>query len=163
VIIDAQNNPRGTRIFGPVARELRDGGFMKIVSLAPGGALVAGMKLRTDDRSSSSRARTRARRARSSASTGQGPRLRRRCQHGQAPSAPEPRPAQRSGRRDRARGAGPRLQRRAAGSQDTSRRAWARAARSRGTRCAWPSARARRSTEDMARLKDTTTTTSAPR
>jgi hypothetical protein len=32
VIIDAQNNPRGTRIFGPVARELRDGGFMKIVS-----------------------------------------------------------------------------------------------------------------------------------
>ena len=35
VIIDAQNNPRGTRIFGPVARELRDGGFMRIVSLAP--------------------------------------------------------------------------------------------------------------------------------
>lgn len=35
VIIDAQNNPRGTRIFGPVARELRDGGYMKIVSLAP--------------------------------------------------------------------------------------------------------------------------------
>ena len=35
VIIDAQNNPRGTRIFGPVARELREGGFMKIVSLAP--------------------------------------------------------------------------------------------------------------------------------
>ena len=35
VIIDAANNPRGTRIFGPVARELRDGGFMKIVSLAP--------------------------------------------------------------------------------------------------------------------------------
>ena len=35
VIIDAQNTPRGTRIFGPVARELRDGGFMKIVSLAP--------------------------------------------------------------------------------------------------------------------------------
>jgi large subunit ribosomal protein L14 len=29
------NNPRGTRIFGPVARELRDAGFMKIVSLAP--------------------------------------------------------------------------------------------------------------------------------
>jgi large subunit ribosomal protein L14 len=29
------NNPRGTRIFGPVARELRDKGFMKIVSLAP--------------------------------------------------------------------------------------------------------------------------------
>lgn len=35
VIIDAQNTPRGTRIFGPVARELRDGGFMRIVSLAP--------------------------------------------------------------------------------------------------------------------------------
>ncbi|QHI68245.1 50S ribosomal protein L14 [Tichowtungia aerotolerans] len=35
VIIDANNNPRGTRIFGPVARELRDGNFMKVVSLAP--------------------------------------------------------------------------------------------------------------------------------
>ncbi len=35
VIIDAGNNPVGKRIFGPVARELRDGGFMKIVSLAP--------------------------------------------------------------------------------------------------------------------------------
>ena len=35
VIIDAGRNPRGTRIFGPVARELRDGGFMRIVSLAP--------------------------------------------------------------------------------------------------------------------------------
>jgi large subunit ribosomal protein L14 len=35
VIIDTQNNPRGTRIFGPVARELRDRNFMKIVSLAP--------------------------------------------------------------------------------------------------------------------------------
>lgn len=35
VIIDAQMNPRGTRIFGPVARELRDKNFMKIVSLAP--------------------------------------------------------------------------------------------------------------------------------
>jgi large subunit ribosomal protein L14 len=35
VILDATNNPRGTRIFGPVARELRDGGFMRIVSLAP--------------------------------------------------------------------------------------------------------------------------------
>ena len=34
-IIDAQGNPRGTRIFGPVARELRDKQFMKIVSLAP--------------------------------------------------------------------------------------------------------------------------------
>lgn len=35
VIIDDQNNPRGTRIFGPVARELRDKNYMKIVSLAP--------------------------------------------------------------------------------------------------------------------------------
>jgi len=35
VIIDANNNPRGTRIFGPVARELREKNFMKIVSLAP--------------------------------------------------------------------------------------------------------------------------------
>jgi len=35
VIIDTQNNPRGTRIFGPVARELRDRSFMKIISLAP--------------------------------------------------------------------------------------------------------------------------------
>ena len=35
VIIDAANNPRGTRIFGPVARELRERNFMKIVSLAP--------------------------------------------------------------------------------------------------------------------------------
>jgi large subunit ribosomal protein L14 len=35
VIIDTGNNPRGTRIFGPVARELRDRNFMKIVSLAP--------------------------------------------------------------------------------------------------------------------------------
>ena len=36
VIIRDDKTPRGTRIFGPVARELRDGGFMKIVSLAPG-------------------------------------------------------------------------------------------------------------------------------
>ncbi|NLI70573.1 MAG: 50S ribosomal protein L14 [Firmicutes bacterium] len=35
VIINEQNNPRGTRIFGPVARELREKDFMKIVSLAP--------------------------------------------------------------------------------------------------------------------------------
>jgi large subunit ribosomal protein L14 len=35
VIIDKDNNPRGTRIFGPVARELREKSFMKIVSLAP--------------------------------------------------------------------------------------------------------------------------------
>jgi large subunit ribosomal protein L14 len=35
VLLDAQNNPRGTRIFGPVARELRERNFMKIVSLAP--------------------------------------------------------------------------------------------------------------------------------
>jgi large subunit ribosomal protein L14 len=35
VLITPQNNPRGTRIFGPVARELRERNFMKIVSLAP--------------------------------------------------------------------------------------------------------------------------------
>ncbi len=35
VIIDDSNNPRGTRIFGPVARELREKDFMKIISLAP--------------------------------------------------------------------------------------------------------------------------------
>jgi large subunit ribosomal protein L14 len=35
VLINLQNNPRGTRIFGPVARELRERQFMKIVSLAP--------------------------------------------------------------------------------------------------------------------------------
>ncbi|HEX6122402.1 MAG TPA: 50S ribosomal protein L14 [Ktedonobacterales bacterium] len=35
VIISAGNNPRGTRIFGPVARELRERNFMKIISLAP--------------------------------------------------------------------------------------------------------------------------------
>jgi len=35
VIINDQNNPRGTRIFGPVARELREKEFMKIISLAP--------------------------------------------------------------------------------------------------------------------------------
>ena len=35
VIIDAGRNPRGTRIFGPVARELREKNFMRIVSLAP--------------------------------------------------------------------------------------------------------------------------------
>src|SRR4030042_2135763 len=35
VIITEQNNPKGTRIFGPVARELRDRNFTKIISLAP--------------------------------------------------------------------------------------------------------------------------------
>ncbi|MDB9741693.1 50S ribosomal protein L14, partial [Akkermansiaceae bacterium] len=35
VIIDKDKNPKGTRIFGPVARELREKQFMKIVSLAP--------------------------------------------------------------------------------------------------------------------------------
>ena len=35
VIINKDGNPRGTRVFGPVARELRDKNFMKIVSLAP--------------------------------------------------------------------------------------------------------------------------------
>ena len=35
VIISKENNPRGTRIFGPVARELREKAFMRIISLAP--------------------------------------------------------------------------------------------------------------------------------
>jgi large subunit ribosomal protein L14 len=35
VLINDQRNPRGTRVFGPVARELRDKKFMKIISLAP--------------------------------------------------------------------------------------------------------------------------------
>jgi len=35
VIIDKEKNPRGTRIFGPVGRELRERGFMKIISLSP--------------------------------------------------------------------------------------------------------------------------------
>ena len=35
VIVDTNNEPRGTRIFGPIARELRDKGFTKIISLAP--------------------------------------------------------------------------------------------------------------------------------
>ncbi len=35
VFIDTQQNPRGTRVFGPVARELRDKNFSKIISLAP--------------------------------------------------------------------------------------------------------------------------------
>lgn len=35
VVIDKEGNPRGTRVFGPVARELRGKNFMKIVSLAP--------------------------------------------------------------------------------------------------------------------------------
>jgi large subunit ribosomal protein L14 len=35
VLLDAQGEPRGTRIFGPVARELRERQFMKIISLAP--------------------------------------------------------------------------------------------------------------------------------
>jgi large subunit ribosomal protein L14 len=35
VFIDPQNNPRGTRVFGPVAKELREKNFTKIISLAP--------------------------------------------------------------------------------------------------------------------------------
>jgi len=35
VILDQEKNPRGTRIFGPVGRELREAGFMRIVSLSP--------------------------------------------------------------------------------------------------------------------------------
>ena len=53
VIIKDDLNPRGTRIFGPVARELRDKKFMKIVSLAPdffyGGGRMAPSKIKKDD------------------------------------------------------------------------------------------------------------------
>ncbi|MDP6532685.1 MAG: 50S ribosomal protein L14 [Candidatus Marinimicrobia bacterium] len=35
VLLNSAGDPRGTRIFGPVARELRDGGYMRIVSMAP--------------------------------------------------------------------------------------------------------------------------------
>jgi large subunit ribosomal protein L14 len=35
VLLNAAGEPRGTRIFGPVARELRDGGYMRIISMAP--------------------------------------------------------------------------------------------------------------------------------
>ena len=35
IILDSQKQPRGTRIFGPIARELRDKDYMKIISLAP--------------------------------------------------------------------------------------------------------------------------------
>ena len=35
VILNSNNEPKGTRIFGPVARELREGGYMKIISMAP--------------------------------------------------------------------------------------------------------------------------------
>lgn len=35
ILINKENNPRGTRVFGPIAREIRDNNFMKIVSLAP--------------------------------------------------------------------------------------------------------------------------------
>ncbi|MEK7595910.1 MAG: 50S ribosomal protein L14 [Patescibacteria group bacterium] len=35
VVVDTEGEPRGTRVFGPVARELRDVGYLKIVSLAP--------------------------------------------------------------------------------------------------------------------------------
>ncbi len=49
VIIDAANNPRGTRIFGPVARELRDRNFMKIVSLAPEVLVAMPARIRRGD------------------------------------------------------------------------------------------------------------------
>jgi large subunit ribosomal protein L14 len=35
VIVNSENNPRGTRVFGPIAREIRDKNFTKVVSLAP--------------------------------------------------------------------------------------------------------------------------------
>lgn len=42
VLLTPQDEPRGTRIFGPVARELRDRDYMRIVSLAPEGYLIKG-------------------------------------------------------------------------------------------------------------------------
>ena len=50
VLINEQMNPRGTRIFGPVGRELRDKKFMKIVSLAPEVLVMAGLKIKKGDR-----------------------------------------------------------------------------------------------------------------
>ena len=50
VLINDQMNPRGTRIFGPVGRELRDKKFMKIVSLAPEVLCMAGLKIKKGDR-----------------------------------------------------------------------------------------------------------------
>ena len=41
VIVMADKNPKGTRIFGPVARELRDAGYTKILSLAPESPIMA--------------------------------------------------------------------------------------------------------------------------
>jgi large subunit ribosomal protein L14 len=73
VIIDAQNNPRGTRIFGPVARELRERNFMKIVSSRRRCSSMA-PKIRRDDEVSSSAARIAARQAASCAWTGRSPR-----------------------------------------------------------------------------------------
>ena len=50
VLIDAARNPRGTRIFGPVARELREKNFMKIVSPGSGGPLMSHkMRIRKGD------------------------------------------------------------------------------------------------------------------
>ena len=46
VLINPQNEPRGTRVFGPVARELREKRFMRIVSLAPEVATITGSTTR---------------------------------------------------------------------------------------------------------------------
>ena len=90
VIIDAQNNPRGTRIFGPVARELRDRNFMKIVSPRAGGALAWRIRIRRDDEvvviSGKDRGKTGTRPARGPEEVAG---LRRGPQHHQAPPAPD--------------------------------------------------------------------------
>ena len=71
VLINDQNEPIGTRVFGPVARELRERKFMKIISLAPEvckSCLVSRRRFGATTPSSSRRGRTAARRAGSSRS-----------------------------------------------------------------------------------------------
>ena len=58
VIINDQGEPRATRIFGPVARELREKKYMKIVSLAPRFCKVRVLKQRKNDEDAASRKRT---------------------------------------------------------------------------------------------------------
>ncbi len=69
VIIDQQRNPRGTRIFGPVARELREKNFMKIVSPCSGGALSRGPDHESEEGRRRARAPRQGRAARKAASS----------------------------------------------------------------------------------------------
>ena len=105
VLINDQQQPRGTRIFGPVGRELRDKRFMRIVLAGPGGALNADPQGRSGDRpvrqgqGQEGRGRPR--------HPVEGARHPRRRERGQAPRQADPRhPA---GRRHRQVHAGPRL------------------------------------------------------